>query len=144
MIYDAFPNASITTDIIVGFPTETEEDFEKSLSIVKEAGFAQIHAFPYSPREGTNAYKKYKELPFSLKKERVDRLLLAGKKSKEEYMQKFIGETLTIVPETYENGYTDGYSENYIRVYLPEKAEKTLIKVKAIGLYKDGLLVEKI
>lgn len=144
MIYDAFPNASITTDIIVGFPTETEEDFEKSLSIVKEAGFAQIHAFPYSPREGTNAYKKYKELPFSLKKERVDRLLLAGKKSKEEYMQKFIGQTLTIVPETYENGYTDGYSENYIRVYLPEKAEKTLIKVKAIGLYKDGLLVEKI
>jgi hypothetical protein len=48
------------------------------------------------------------------------------------------------VPETYENGYTDGYSENYIRVYLPKKAEKTLIKVKAIGLYKDGLLVEKI
>ncbi|MBO5363822.1 MAG: MiaB/RimO family radical SAM methylthiotransferase, partial [Clostridia bacterium] len=50
MMYDAFPNAAITTDIIVGFPTETEEDFEDSLRIVEEAGFAQIHAFPYSPR----------------------------------------------------------------------------------------------
>ena len=55
MIYEYFPNAAITTDIIVGFPTETEEDFALSLQIVEEAGFAQSHAFPYSPREGTNA-----------------------------------------------------------------------------------------
>ncbi|MBR4942527.1 MAG: radical SAM protein, partial [Clostridia bacterium] len=68
MIYEAFPNAAITTDIIVGFPTETEEDFLDSLRIVEEAGFAQVHAFPYSPREGTNAYKRYKEIPYAIKK----------------------------------------------------------------------------
>ena len=61
-IYATFPNASVTTDIIVGFPTETEEDFLQSVSIVEEAGFLQVHAFPYSPRQGTVAYRKYKEL----------------------------------------------------------------------------------
>ena len=91
MIYEAFPNAAITTDIIVGFPTETEEDFLDSLKIVEEAGFAQVHAFPYSPREGTNAYKRYKELPYALKKERVERLLQKASAQKTKYMQGYIG-----------------------------------------------------
>ena len=112
MIYKAFPNAAITTDIIVGFPTETEEDFEDSVRIVREAGFAQIHAFPYSPREGTNAYRKYKELPFAVKKERVDRLLLVGAAEKERYLQNHVGKELTVVPEHCIDGYTEGYSEN--------------------------------
>ena len=124
MIYEAFPSAAITTDIIVGFPTETEEDFEDSLRIVEEAGFAQIHAFPYSPREGTNAYKKYKELPFALKKERVEKLLLKGAEEKKKYMERFVGKVLELVPENCFEGFTEGYSENYIRVYLEGEIEK--------------------
>jgi threonylcarbamoyladenosine tRNA methylthiotransferase MtaB len=139
MIYDAFPNAAITTDIIVGFPTETQADFEDSLAIVEQAGFAQIHAFPYSPREGTNAYKKYKELPFALKKERVEQILAVGARQKERYMQGFIGKTLEVVPERCIDGYTEGYSENYIRVYIAGDVGDKPVKVRVDGLYKDGV-----
>ena len=144
MIREAFPYAAITTDIIAGFPTETEADFEASLRIVREAGFAQIHAFPYSPREGTNAFKKYKELPFSVKKERVERLLQAGASEREKYMRGFLGKTLNVVPEQCENGFTQGYSENYIRVYVEGETEKRLLQVCAERLFKDGVLAKLI
>ena len=140
MIYEAFPNAAITTDIIVGFPTETEEDFIDSMRIVEEAGFAQIHAFPYSPREGTNAYKKYKEIPFALKKERVERLLAQGAEEKTKYMQRFIGQRLEMVPENCIEGYTEGYSENYIRVYVQGEMAKRPTQVCVERLFKDGVL----
>jgi threonylcarbamoyladenosine tRNA methylthiotransferase MtaB len=143
MIYRAFPNAAITTDIIVGFPTETEEDFADSLKIVEEAGFSQIHAFPYSPREGTNAYKRYKELPMALKKERVDRLLSKGATQKEVYIKRFIGKVLEIVPENCFDGITEGYSENYIRVYVEGELEKCPTHVRVERLFKDGVLAIK-
>lgn len=143
MIYRAFPNAAITTDIIVGFPTETEEDFANSLKIVEEAGFSQIHAFPYSPREGTNAYKRYKELPMALKKERVDRLLSKGATQKEVYIKRFIGKVLEIVPENCFDGITEGYSENYIRVYVEGELEKCPTHVRVERLFKDGVLAIK-
>ena len=143
LIYEAFPFAAITTDIIVGFPTETEADFLDSLRIVEEAGFAQIHAFPYSPREGTNAYKRYKELPSAVKKERVERLLKKGAEEKQRYIQKFIGRELELVPENCIDGYTEGYSENYIRVYLKGETEKLPVKVVAVEAFKDGVLAEK-
>ncbi len=144
MIYKAFPDAAITTDIIVGFPTESEEDFLDSLRIVEEAGFAQIHAFPYSPREGTNAYKKYKELPFSVKKERVERLLKKGAAEKQKYMRRYIGRTLELVPENCIDGYTEGYSENYIRVYVEGDIGKSPISVRVEKLFKDGVLATPI
>ena len=140
MIYEAFPNASITTDIIVGFPTETEEDFLQSLRIVEEAGFAQIHAFPYSPREGTNAYKRYKELPAAVKKERVERILKQGAIEKEKYMRRFIGKALELVPEHCIEGYTEGYSENYMRVYVAGEMDKKPARVRVKELFKDGVL----
>ena len=139
-IYAAFPRAAITTDIIVGFPTETEEDFLQSLRIVEEAGFAQVHAFPYSPREGTNAYKRYRELPASLKKERVEKLLAVAAAQKRRYMEKFIGDCLEIVPENCIDGYTEGYSENYIRVYVRGDIGKAPVRVFVEGLFQDGVL----
>lgn len=144
MIYRVFPNAALTTDIIVGFPTETEEDFLDSLRIVTEAGFSQIHAFPYSPREGTNAYKKYKELPASVKRERLERMLAAGAAQKNAYLQRFIGKTLTLVPETFSSGYTEGYSENYIRVYVAGETGKQAVHVRVERLLKDGVEAVKI
>lgn len=143
-IYAAFPNAAITTDIIVGFPTETEEDFLQSLSIVEEAGFAQVHAFPYSPREGTNAYKRYKELPFALKKERVERLLAAAATQKRRYMEGFVGKEVELVPENCFDGYTEGYSENYIRVYVTGDLGKAPTRVRVERLFKDGVLARRL
>lgn len=140
MIYEVFPDAAITTDIIVGFPTEDEDDFEDSLRIVEEAGFAQVHAFPYSPREGTNAYKRYKELPFELKKQRVDKLLERAAEQKKKYMERFIGQFLEIVPENCFNGFTEGYSKNYIRVYVEGEIEKRPTQVFVEQLFKDGVL----
>ena len=140
MIYEAFENAAITTDIIVGFPTETEEDFLQSLSIVKEAGFSLVHAFPYSPREGTNAWKKYKELPSKVKKERLDKLLEAAAEQKTAYAKKFIGKTLTLIPETQEEGFTVGYTENYLRTYLKGEVIKQPTRVRIQGLFKDGVI----
>ncbi len=142
-IYAAFPNAAITTDIIVGFPTEAEEDFLQSLNIVEEAGFAQVHAFPYSPREGTNAYKRYKELPFAVKKERVERLLAAAAAQKRRYMEGFIGKEVELVPENCFDGYTEGYSENYIRVYVAGALGKDATRVCVEGLFKDGVMAKK-
>ncbi len=140
MIYEAFPDGAITTDIIVGFPTEGEEEFLDSLRIVEEVGFAQIHAFPYSPREGTNAYKKYKELPAEVKKTRVELLLQTGAKAKESYTRRFIGRTLAMVPENCVEGYTEGYSQNYIRVYVQGEMEKRPTQVCVERLFKDGVL----
>ena len=142
MIYEAFPNAAITTDIIVGFPTESEEDFEDSLRIVEEAGFAQVHAFPYSPREGTNAYNRYKELPFALKKERVERLIERAAEQKKTYMERFVGQVLEMVPENCFDGFTEGYSENYIRVYVEGEMEKRPTHVCVERLFKDGVLAK--
>lgn len=138
-IYEAFPSAGITTDIIVGFPTETEEDFLDSLRIIEEAGFSQIHAFPYSPREGTNAFRKYKELSAEVKKERVERILQAGAKQKENYLRAFIGKRLEIVPERFDGAYTEGYAGNYIRVYAEGETEKRPTQVCVEELFRDGV-----
>ncbi len=144
LIREYFPAAGITTDIIAGFPTETEEDFLQSLSIISEAGFSQIHAFPYSPREGTNAFKKYKELPFALKKERVEKLMQAGEQERIKFMQAMVGSEVIIVPERCIESYTEGYSGNYIRVYVQGELQKQPTRVRVESLFKDGVAAKKI
>ena len=100
----------------------------------------QVHAFPYSPREGTNAYKKYKELPFAVKKERVDVLLKKAAEVKEKYLSRFIGKELSVVPEFLNEGLWEGYSENYIRVYVEDKNGIEPTQVRVETHYKDGVL----
>ena len=143
-IYDTFPSASITTDVIVGIPTETEEDFLQSVRIVEEAGFLQVHAFPYSPRQGTVAFRKYKELPASVKKERVERLLQKAAKVKQKYLEKTIGKELSVVWEYCSQGYWEGYSDNYVRVYVEDTTGKEPTHVCVEKLFKDGVLASQI
>jgi threonylcarbamoyladenosine tRNA methylthiotransferase MtaB len=135
MIYRYFPDAAITTDIIVGFPGESEEDFSESLSIVREAGFAQIHAFVYSPREGTAA-AKMEQLPAEVKEERKERLLRAAEECHKNYCRRFLGKVLEFVPETYAEGKTYGYTENYIRVAVQGEVTAKC-RVKLIEQSKD-------
>lgn len=123
LIYRYFPRAAITTDIIVGFPGETEEDFSDTLALAREAGFAQIHCFVYSPREGTVA-AKMKQLPPAVKEARKERLLAVAAACRDRYVERFMGEVLEFVPETEENGQTYGYTENYIRVAVEGKVGK--------------------
>lgn len=123
-IYGVFPDAAITTDIIVGFPTEREEDFQNSLSMVEEAGFAHVHAFPFSMRKGTNA-AKLEDLPASVKKERMARMLQAANSAEERYISRFIGKTLVALFEG-----DGGYTENYIRVYNESANEGGMYEVR--------------
>ena len=132
LIYEYFPDAAITTDIIVGFPTETEEDFKESLSIVEEAGFARVHAFPYSSRPGTVAAKK-KQLPAEVKRERMTRMLACAQRAEERYLARFAGRTLTALFE--EDG---GYTANYIRVYADGAREGGMYEVALDRREKDG------
>lgn len=136
LIYEAFPDAAITTDIIVGYPTETEEDFLRSLSIVEEARFAHVHAFPFSPREGTAA-AKLPDLPPSVKRERMKRIGEAAARVEARYRDAFCGRELTVLFE--EDG--SGYSENYIRVFAEGK-EGALCRVRVKERKKDGVTAE--
>lgn len=140
LIRKYFPESAITTDIIAGFPTETEQDFLDTLDLIKKVEFSQIHCFCYSRREGTNA-AKLKELSAQIKNERLHELLKVAKIYKENYENKFIGKTLCLICEEYKEGYTQGYSENYIKLYLNgERSGK--VKVIAKQPFKEGLLCE--
>ena len=131
----------ITTDIIVGFPTETEQDFSDTLELAERVRFSQIHCFAYSRRTGTNA-AKLKDSPAQTKKERLHRLMCVAEKLRQEYEQQFIGKELELVPEEEKEGFTVGYSQNYIRLYVAGKVDKRG-KVRAVRPYADGLLAER-
>ena len=142
LIRKNFPSAAITTDVIVGYSTETDEDFEKTYDFCKKTGFADIHCFAYSPREGTVGYR-LKPLPPEVTKKRLDRLLRLKVELKKNFSTSFIGKTLSFIPEKTADGYSEGYSANYIRIYVRGElpvGEKTDVVAKE--LFRDGLLCE--
>ncbi len=141
LIRKYFPDANITTDIIVGFANETESEFEQTENFEKEIGFGQTHIFPYSVRKGTVASKLYKtDLDVSIKKMRVDRLQKVASESKTKYLQSMLMRTFEVLTEDEENECVVGYTENYIKVYLPKNTPKNeMIKVKLLSLFADGV-----
>lgn len=142
LIREYFPDAGITTDIIAGFPTETEQDFLDTLGLVDEVKFSDIHPFIFSPRSGTVAYKM-KDLPHDVKKARLDKLLERKENLKREFALSQVGKTLYLLPEEQHGEYTVGYSENYLRLYVKgEVKDKTLIKVRVVTPYLDGAIAE--
>jgi threonylcarbamoyladenosine tRNA methylthiotransferase MtaB len=110
------PDISITTDVIVGFPNETEEDFNNTYNFIKDVNFSKLHVFPYSKRDGTKAASMPNQIDNETKKKRVRKLLELSNSLEINYMNKFIGKYLEIIPEKYENGYLIGHSSNYILV----------------------------
>lgn len=138
LITKFFPDAAITTDIIAGFATETEADFEESLSIIEEVGFARVHAFAFSPREGTVAFK-LKDLPAEVKSERLHRLLKAGEESAQRYIKRFLNRRTNFIAEEFSDGFTTGYTPNYIKVYAPLRLESgKKYEVELTEIFKDG------
>lgn len=113
------PDISLTTDIIVGFPSETEEDFQDTLSFVREVQFSKVHVFPYSRRSGTVAADMAEQVPGDVKKDRVRRLLALSKVLETEYMKKFIGKTLPVLMEVNRTDYSLGHTSNYLLVKVP-------------------------
>ena len=140
LIREYFPQAGITTDIIAGFPTETEKDFLDTIDLVEKVRFSDIHPFIFSPREGTVAYK-IKDLDHAVKKARLDKLLEYKESLKLEFANSQKGKVLEFLPEETIDGYTVGYTENYLRVYVKGQiAEKKLVKVAIDKPYKDGVI----
>lgn len=113
------PDISLTTDIIVGFPSETEEDFQDTLSFVREVQFSKVHVFPYSRRSGTVAADMAEQVSGDVKKDRVRRLLALSKELETEYMKKFIGKTLPVLMEVNRTDYSLGHTSNYLLVKVP-------------------------
>lgn len=136
------PDIAITTDIIVGFPNETEEDFEETLEFVKEVDFAGGHVFPFSKRNGTPAAKMSGQLTKEEKHNRCKKLIALLDEQEEKYYKRHIGKEVLVIPETYSDGYLTGHTDNYLKVRF-EGCSKLIGKTINIHIdeYKNKVLV---
>ena len=140
LIREYFADAGITTDIIVGFPTESEEDFLTTVEFVKKVGFSDIHPFPFSSRSGTVA-SKMKDLSSEIKKQRLDKLLEIKKDCKNKFALSMVGKELDFLFEEEKDGFSTGYSENYLRLYIKDFNKNSKItKVRVVNPYLDGAI----
>ena len=145
-VFEKVPNIAISTDIIVGFPGETEELFEQSLNFVRTMNFSKMHVFPYSKRKGTPAASYPNQVDEHEKKERVHRMQLLADEKAQEFHKTFVGKTVQVLFETKHNEVTDGLTDNYIRVYVDSDSVHTgeIYKVYLEKIYKDGLWGKRI
>ena len=139
LIREYYPNAAITTDIIVGFPTETEEQFVASMNFAKRIGFSDVHCFPYSSRKGTVA-GKWQVLSKAVLTDRAKRMGEVKNQLIKDYLTAQIGKPLKVLFETSdENGIWCGHTENYVKVYSKNGEKNTLKTIVPTRLYLDGL-----
>ena len=119
------PDIALTTDVIVGFPEESEEEFEECYKFIQKVNFCELHVFPYSKRHGTPAAYNKHQIPSDVKKERVHRLIELSNKQNLEYRNRFLNRNVSVLFETYEDDMVEGHSTNYIKVKV--KGNKELI-----------------
>lgn len=143
LIREVFPNAGLTTDIIVGFPTETDENHEETKNFVKDIKFAKTHLFKYSKRDGTKAATMKPEVDGNIKKERLKELEEIEQVNKREFLEKQIGKTLSVLFESKSDmdGYKSGYSTNYLRVNVKDKIDDNEIRDCLITDIKNDELI---
>ncbi|MGL4623447.1 MAG: tRNA (N(6)-L-threonylcarbamoyladenosine(37)-C(2))-methylthiotransferase MtaB [Culicoidibacterales bacterium] len=116
---EIFPTLAITTDVIVGFPGETDEEFQETFDLIREVGFRELHVFPYSKRNGTPAAKMPDQVPDLVKTARVAKLIALSEQLAKNYASQFEGETVQIIVEEMDKknpGYVQGHSGNYLKV----------------------------
>ena len=145
LLYKYFPGCAVTTDMIVAFPGETEEEFQQSLDFIQKCRFADMHIFPYSRRPGTPADKMPGQLPNAVKEDRSRRAIAVADKMREEYLQAMIGTVQEVLFEEEQKGYFVGHCPNYMKVYLKgEDLHNQVRKVIVEKIYADGLLATEI
>ena len=115
-IKEQVPDVALTSDVIVGFPGESEEDFMDTYNLLKELGFYQLHVFPYSIRKGTRAADLPNQIPPSVKAERVKRLMDLSLELEKEYEKRFFGKTLEVLFERFDGEYNIGHTSNYLEI----------------------------
>ena len=138
------PEAAITTDVMVGFPGENEEEFETSYKFCETIGFARTHVFVFSPRPGTQAANMKDHIPNFIKKIYARRMRALGMKSARDYRTRFSGKVLSVLWEKQECEIWSGYTTNYIRVYTESgrELENSITPVRILCPYKDGMMGE--
>lgn len=133
-IREARPDIAITTDVIVGFPGESDEEFNETVDFIKKVNFAELHVFPFSAREGTPAYSYENQVSPEIKAKRVQVLLDLSEKLKEDYRKKFVGQELEVIIEEKDKktGLMIGHSSNYLLLgeQLPESSVGQIVKIK--------------
>lgn len=147
LIRKSLPDASVTTDIMVGFPGETEVEFEESYQLCREIGFAAIHVFPYSPRPGTAAATMPDQVPEKTKDVRRQKMLALSAASSQRFRQSFLGREMMVLWETEVtpgSGIYSGLTDNYIRVFAQSATPLAglITPARLLRLYQEGVLAE--
>ena len=140
-----YQNANFTTDVIVGFPGETDEEFDQTYQFLKEIGFYKMHIFKYSPRKGTVAEKLPNQVDGNIKEERSKKLIELSNNTQNEKNSQYIGKTVKVLFEEYENGYYKGHTTNYMVVKVPEKEQDGFIdNIKDIEITENDTQTEEL
>ena len=144
-----FKDVNLTTDIIVGFPGETDEEFDITYSFLKDVAFYKMHVFKYSKRDGTVAAKMPNQIDGTIAEERSKKLIELSDRNEKEYNKSYIGKEVEVLFEERKNGYYKGHTKNYILVYLPEKdipkkykekIENKIVNVKCVNIENNYIL----
>ena len=136
-----FPNCAVTTDMIVAFPGETEEEFRQSLDFIRKCGFADMHIFPYSRRPGTPADKMPGQHNNATKEERSRAAIAVAEEMKGKYLESCIGTVQEVLFEESDGAYFTGHAPNYVKVYAKgENLHNEIRRVTVTGIYKDGVV----
>ena len=138
ILREYFKDVNLTTDIIVGFPGETNEEFESTYEFLSKIKFYKMHIFKYSPREGTLAAKMTNQIDGNIKEERSQKLIELSNKNEREYNEKYIGKSVEVLFEEEKDGLWSGYTKNYVRVFVEsdESLENKIQKVEIKDVYE--------
>ena len=142
MLREFDPHYGISTDIIAGFPGETEEDFADSLDLIEKAGFCRVHAFGYSRRQGTKAWEMDGQVASEAKNQRTSRLIEEGNRAAQAFFLGMTGEERVVLTEERDGSCLAGYTDNYVKAYIEGVGEDQLnkfLRVRVITPYKDGV-----
>ena len=147
LLRNNYEDVILTTDIIVGFPGETDEEFNKTYEFLKKIKFYKMHIFKYSQRKGTKAASMKEQIDGNIKELRSQKLLELSDKNEEEYNKTYIGKDVEVLFEEEKDGFYKGHTKNYILVYLPidniknKKIENMILEGKCIKTKEDGIII---
>ena len=144
ILRNTYKDVVLTTDIIVGFPGETEEEFEKTYTFLKEVEFYKMHVFKYSPRKGTKAAQMKGQIDGKVKEERSQKLIELSNENEKRYNKSYVGKEVEILFEEEKQGYYRGHTKNYILAYCKSKRnlENQVIQAMCKSAENDHILVE--
>lgn len=140
MLREAFEDCALTTDVMTGFPGETEEEFAQTVDTCQKAGFARMHVFPYSEREGTKAAAMAGSVPRGVREERARRLIAVGRELERAALERRVGQIEDVlIEETDAQGRGTGYTGGYMRVHVPGAQPGTIVRARIDGIQDEEL-----